>query len=172
MDLRTRPNYVNWLSVYPLATVVIWLIKRVDLFKCLLNISSYEHFRRFVQIFVAGNHDLKLNGRPIDEIQSHLSHAIYLQDSSVVVKGLLIHGSPWTGERTSPAYAFTTPYPELGQKHWSLIPQKTDILVTHSPPYKILDHQGALGSKALRKTVLEDVRYGTPIIKYMHQVFY
>jgi len=110
-----------------------------------------------LQIFVAGNHDTSFVGEAIDHIRARLKHAIYLQDQSVVVEGLHIYGSPWTGKRRSAARAFSTPFPELG-KYWVLIPNETDILVTHSPAHRVLDDNGMMGCPLLRELVIKHIR--------------
>jgi predicted phosphodiesterase len=57
-------------------------------------------------------------------------------------KKLKIWGSPWTlrfpGENPK-ALAFTCPHENDLAEKWALIPEDTDILVTHSPPLGILD---------------------------------
>ena len=91
------------------------------------------------KIFVAGNHELSFPGQPREEFQKLIPNGVYLQDSSVVIEGLKIYGSPWNGLRhSSKARGFAVPYSKL-EKYWDLIPQDTDILVTHNPPKFILD---------------------------------
>lgn len=90
------------------------------------------------KIFVAGNHELNFMHHSAEHTQSLLKNAIYLQDSSVVIEGIKIYGSPWNGKRRSRARGFTVPYPEL-HSYWKQIPDDTDILVTHNPPQSILD---------------------------------
>ena len=108
------------------------------------------------KIFVAGNHELSLYGQPIDRIRARLTNALYLQDNSVLIEGLNIYGSPWSGKRKSPASAYISPYPELG-KYWVMIPKETDILITHSP-HRILDNHGGMGCPLLREIVLKQIR--------------
>jgi hypothetical protein len=93
-----------------------------------------------------------------DTIQSHLPHVTYLQDRSVTIDGLVIYGSPWTFEHYTPAKAFMKPRGTLGSKCWSLIPDKVDILVTHSPPKNILDYDGQCGCGDLRDHIFNRIR--------------
>ena len=51
---------------------------------------------------------------------------VYLQDSSVIIKGLKFYGSP----RTQGAWAFGFIKPN---NMWYSIPDDVDVLVTHSP---------------------------------------
>jgi Icc-related predicted phosphoesterase len=77
----------------------------------------------------------------------------FLNDSSITVQGLVVHGSPWT-----PRYgfwAFMADEHQL-QQHWELIPDHTDILLTHGPPRGILDqteHGIHAGSHTLRQRI-------------------
>ena len=113
----------------------------------------------YVQIFVAGNHERSFDGRSADEIHGALHGTVtYLQDSWVEVEGLRVYGTPWTGERFSPADAFTVPYSELDDAVWSNIPSDTQILVTHCPPYGIMDDDGGLGCERLREAVFKRIR--------------
>jgi len=106
---------------------------------------------------VAGNHELSLNGRSADEIRRRLGDTVhYLQDSSVTVDGVSVYGSPWTGQRLSPAWAFSLPYSRLNDRVWARIPSETQVLVTHCPPGDIMD--GRIGCRHLRDTVLQRVR--------------
>ena len=58
-------------------------------------------------------------------------------DSGVEIEGLKIWGSPVT-----PLYggAFGKSRPEDRKRHWAQIPDGLDILITHGPPFAILDH--------------------------------
>lgn len=109
------------------------------------------------KIFVAGNHELSFSGQSLDRIRARLPSVIYLQDNAVQIEGLKFYGSPWTGKRRSPASAFVAPYPELG-KYWVMIPKDTDVLITHSPPHRILDNHGGMGCPLLRELVLKQIR--------------
>ena len=88
-------------------------------------------------IIVAGNHDnLLKSGYPSNK------KTAYLCDSGTEFGGLKIWGSPWTkrfsGENPR-CLAFSCETEEELAEHWKCIPEDTDILVTHSPPYGILD---------------------------------
>jgi len=66
------------------------------------------------------------------EIKRELSNCTYLEDSSVKICGLKIYGSPWQPEFGGWAYNL-----ERGQEcldKWNMIPDDTDVLITHSPP--------------------------------------
>jgi Icc-related predicted phosphoesterase len=113
-------------------------------------------------IVIAGNHDNLLIQTP----DRHMAHAYchpatYLCDSGTEFeyyderfpeedegflpsgkRTLKIWGSPWTKtfKGMNPhCMAFTKDTEEELNEKWDLIPTDTDILITHSPPYGILD---------------------------------
>ena len=90
------------------------------------------------KIFIAGNHDFYFERESEDTIKNMLpNNVIYLNDSGVEIEGCKIWGSP-----VQPAFSNWAFNREIGasiKKHWDLIPMDTDILVTHGPPFQILD---------------------------------
>ena len=86
------------------------------------------------KVVVPGNHEFVL-----EEPRSRgaITNAILLVDSGVEVEGISIWGSPVT-----PLYggAFGKSRPEDRKGHWAQIPEALDILITHGPPFAILDH--------------------------------
>ena len=119
------------------------------------------------KIFVAGNHDWLFQ---IENRFARLlvSKFIYLQDSFVIVENLKIYGSPWQPRFFDWAFNLNRGR-ELAEK-WSLIPEDTDILITHGPPNGILDQtpQGDFaGCEQLRKRV-EEIRPKAHIFGHIH----
>ncbi len=89
------------------------------------------------KIFIGGNHDTFLENEP-DEVIS-LSKACgvhYLNDSGVDIEGTKFWGSPITPRFHD--WSFMRDEAEIDQ-HWSLIPDDTNILITHGPVWGILD---------------------------------
>ena len=82
------------------------------------------------KIFVAGNHDLCLDGGQIEGLPDN---CFYLCNSGIEFNGIKFWGIPYfisnelNGDTAQLTYK---------------IPQKTDILITHIPPYGILDFEG------------------------------
>lgn len=132
---------------------------------------SWQDFN--YKICIAGNHD-----RCLEQDQSlvfpltyknkeliSLNHSsyedstktIYLQDTKLIVKGgVTIYGSPWTP--TFMNWYFMKDRGESIRKMWDNIPYGLDVLVTHGPPYGILDRnsQGIhCGCEELLKAVKE-----------------
>uniref|UniRef100_A0A023F627 Putative metallophosphoesterase domain-containing protein 1-like isoform 1 n=1 Tax=Triatoma infestans TaxID=30076 RepID=A0A023F627_TRIIF len=65
-------------------------------------------------------------------IKDKLTNCTYLQDEAVNFCGLKIYGTPWQPEFQR--WAFNLPRGEECLKKWHMIPDDTDILVTHTPP--------------------------------------
>lgn len=90
------------------------------------------------KVLIAGNHDGKIeNG---DYYFNHEWFG-YLCDSGTEFEGLKIWGSPWTVKfkGLNPHCAAFTGSEDFIAKKFDLIPHDTDILITHSPPFTILD---------------------------------
>ncbi len=90
------------------------------------------------KIFIAGNHDFFFERMPESYIQSLIPENVtYLNDSGITLKGIKIWGSPvqpWFYD-----WAFNRQRGTDILKHWDLIPDDTDILITHGPVHGILD---------------------------------
>lgn len=99
------------------------------------------------KIAIAGNHDFLFERSP-GEATTLLRDAgvTYLQDTGVNVEGLSIYGSPWQPEFMN--WAFNVPRGRLA-RYWDLIPSGLDILVTHGPPFGILDQSTPAGTRRL-----------------------
>lgn len=79
------------------------------------------------KIFVCGNHDECLYGANIDGLDSNVH---YLHNSSVEIDGLKFYGvSMFMNDCITPRQ----------DQFYDNIPDDTDILITHSPAYGILD---------------------------------
>lgn len=93
------------------------------------------------KIMVGGNHDMCLFNKSFPFDDEWLG-ATWLNDSGCEYEGLKLWGSPWTAwfKGINPhCKAWTLTGDEKLAKKWALIPDDTDILITHSPPLGILD---------------------------------
>ena len=89
-------------------------------------------------VFIAGNHDGWMQkNQKIWTLKTEDSDIIYLCDSGAEFEGLKIWGSPWTP--TYGCWYFMKNRGDEIKSAWDLIPDDIDILVTHGPPYGILD---------------------------------
>lgn len=88
------------------------------------------------KILIAGNHDWCFQNDP-EAARRRVTGAIYLQDSGVTLDGIRFWGSPWTPVFFDWAFNLGRGAP-LAER-WALIPEQTDVLITHGPPAGILD---------------------------------
>lgn len=90
-----------------------------------------------IKILIAGNHDWGFESDPdrFSDMAS-LYGVTLLNDSGTSYRGIKIWGSPVQPEFHG--WAFNRTQATIG-KHWDMIPDDTDILITHGPPRGILD---------------------------------
>ena len=96
------------------------------------------------KILVPGNHETFIQTDASN--RSLLSNAVVLVNEGVEIEGLRIWGSPVTAG-FGPAFGISSP--EERRRLYAKIPNDTDILITHGPPFGRLDcdprsnvHQG------------------------------
>jgi predicted phosphohydrolase len=87
------------------------------------------------KVVIAGNHDCAFAQDP--SARSWITNATYLQDEQLVIGGLRLWGSPWQPRFFD--WAFNLDRGEPLRRVWAKIPAGIDILMTHGPPYGILD---------------------------------
>jgi len=93
------------------------------------------------KIFIAGNHDGCLDGKNAETIQRFLpENCFYLCKSGVTIEGLKFWGVP---------FFFSDDVDRNPAEIMAQIPADTDVLITHRPPYGILD-------------VANNIAYGCP----------
>ena len=122
-------------------------------------INWFQNIKVFdTKVFISGNHDHcfeKVNEphhkRDFDWVRhlmapENLSQLdiVYLEDSEFTIetpefsKPIKFYGSPWQPWFYDWAFNLPRMGEELEQK-WSMIPNDTDVLITHTPPNGILD---------------------------------
>lgn len=92
------------------------------------SLSQYKY-----KVMIAGNHDFIFEKDTELALSLIPENVIYLNDSGVTIDDIKIWGSP-----IQPAFynwAFNRPRGEEIKKHWDLIPDDTNVLITHGPPY-------------------------------------
>lgn len=139
------------------------------------KINNYD-----TKVLIAGNHDRWIQDEP-EEARGMLTGyktIEYLQDEELTLyfdgpngdtpeDNIHIYGSPWQPEFYN--WAFNLPRNgEEMKARWDAIPERTDILVTHGPPYGYLDVPG--GSRSIR-VGCEMLRYRVDEIKPKIHVF-
>ncbi len=79
------------------------------------------------KIFICGNHDECLYGATIDGLDGNVH---YLCNSGIEIESLKFYGVPmFMGDCIT----------DRQTRHYANIPDDTDILITHTPPFGILD---------------------------------
>lgn len=104
-----------------------------DLFNKWINNETYEHI-----LLIGGNHDNKLYIKGDSILHKKIT---YLFNDEVIINGTKFFGSPHSllFDRINPrckAFSLTEEGIKKKVEKW---PDQVDILITHSPPYGILD---------------------------------
>ena len=97
------------------------------------------------KIFICGNHDECLYGASINGLDSNVH---YLCNSGVEIEGVKFYGVPmFMADCIS----------ERQNENYAAVPADTDVLITHTPPYGILDFDDNIhyGSEELLQRVAE-----------------
>ena len=107
----------------------------------------------------------------------------YLQDNSMRIltpfagssasdSGIEVYGAPWQPEFCN--WAFNLYSSSALKEKWDLIPNSTDVLVTHGPPYMILDRTlegNFTGCQQLREAIEERVKPRLHIFGHIHEAY-
>lgn len=94
--------------------------------------ASHPHVNK---IIVPGNHDFFFEKEALTEI---IPEGIeILIDRAMNIGNLKFYGSPYIPAEGN--WAFSKERGAEIRKHWERIPSNTDVLITHTPPYGILD---------------------------------
>lgn len=121
------------------------------------------------KLLIAGNHDF-LFEKDSDYARSLISSSIiYLENSACEIMGLKFWGSPVTPWFFD--WAFNKQRGEEIRRFWDEIPSDTDVLVTHGPPFGILDKNARgenTGCEELCRA-LERVRPRLHIFGHIHE---
>lgn len=137
-----------------------------------LNWFSHQPARH--KVMIAGNHDFSFQK---NDMRAYVpSNVTYLENEVIKIEDLVIFGSPWTPYFYD--WAFNGTDEEQGDrlgpnlnKLWSECPENVDIMITHGPPYQILDknREGqSCGSKMLLKH-LERIQPRFNICGHIHE---
>ena len=159
-------------------------------------VEWFESLRGFRhKILIAGNHDVTMDpshpsasSTPKEDLaeirrlvtESREFH--YLHDSSVVIDGTRFYGAPYvcldmpagSPPALSPQgarWAFSLSDIEIASTRvWERIPDDTDVLITHGPPFGIMDRSftGNVGDDFLLLEVMERVRPRVHIFGHVH----
>ena len=94
------------------------------------SLQKHKH-----KILVPGNHDFYFEKKPHLDIVPDNIHVLI--DKAISIDGIYFWDSPVTPG--SGNWAFQKERGNQIAKHWDLIPENTDVIISHTPPYGILD---------------------------------
>jgi predicted phosphodiesterase len=94
------------------------------------------------RVVCGGNHDRLFQNTP-DFARQLLTNATYLENTGVTIDGVSFWGSPYTPEFLN--WAFMYRRGPQANDYWDQIPTELDVLITHGPPYGILDQTMSRG---------------------------
>ena len=106
------------------------------------KLSSLARFNEWIdkhpfkhKLVIAGNHDGFIEENPT-LARDMMSDFTYLENSEYVIDGVKFYGSPMTPIFLDWHFMAT---PDRLKRYWDAIPNNTDILITHGPPWGIMD---------------------------------
>jgi predicted phosphohydrolase len=124
------------------------------------------------KVFIAGNHDFYFEKAGRSELEEIIpKNVIYLNDSGTLIDNIKIWGSPVTPWFYN--WAFNRPRGASIQKHWHLIPDNTDVLLTHGPVFGILDrviNSTSTGCKNLLDKV-QQIKPKVHVFGHIHEAY-
>ena len=120
------------------------------------NASQVEDFLDWLskldfqhKIIISGNHDIDLKTNQSLLATEMPKGIVQLKNSGIIIEGIPIWG---------------VPYPIIsGSEDWPSIPHNTQILLTHRPPFSILDQPPNFPSKGSKK-LLQHVKLVEPAV--------
>lgn len=128
----------------------------------------YKELEFETKILIGGNHDFFAAEQSELFKEKLPKEVIYLNDSGVMIKGIKIWGSPVQPDLVG--WAFGKERGKEMKIHWDLIPADTEILITHTPPYGILDKSRSgksIGCEELSKR-LEKLQIKFHVFGHVH----
>ena len=137
----------------------------LNFMKWFSGLTQYEH-----KICIAGNHDWLFQREGLRARSLVPNNVHYLENDSVIIEDLMFYGTPVQPPFMN--WAFNVYEPKLSE-YWKAIPDETDVLITHSPPYMIGDlvpwsakHEG---SQTLADEVINRVRPRLHCFGHIHE---
>lgn len=121
-----------------------------------------------VKILVPGNHDFLFEKNETVARSMMSPDTIVLIDEERIVCGLRMYGSPWQPRFYD--WAFNLDRGEQIRRKWDLIPPKLDVLITHGPPWGVMDTVGTrrVGCEELRRA-LDGIQPRLHVFGHIHE---
>lgn len=131
-----------------------------------------KHLPHKHKIVIAGNHDFcfQNHNREVAELMLREAGLIYLNDSGIEIDGVHFWGSPW--QPWFHDWAFNLQRGAEIAKKWALIPDDTNVLITHGPPAGIRDqtkHGMGVGCEELLKRVNQLGKLRLHVFGHIHE---
>lgn len=139
-DLTSNGKRSQWIEA------VQWLESQLDRYEHVVCIAGNHDF--IAEAFMKENAEDKMRAGMFSKPNFH-----YLRDSGVTIDGKHFYGSPWTPRFFD--WAFNADRGLVIKQYWDKIPAYTNVLVTHGPPYRVLDWVGTerVGCEDLREAI-------------------
>jgi len=99
--------------------------------------KKYQHI-----ILVPGNHDRCFESN-FNLAKSLMTNCTILLDEAITIDGLKFYGSPWQPRFFN--WAFNVDRGVKIARKWAMIPDDTNVLITHGPPFGIGDKTSLTG---------------------------
>lgn len=129
--------------------------------------QPHEH-----KIFIAGNHDFYLEKLDREDLKKLIPENLqYLENSGVTIQGVKFWGISHT--QNNGQWAFNLDNCLKTSNPWNEIPSNTNVLITHSPPYKINDllKNGEHIGNASLYTALNKININFHIFGHVHDAY-
>ena len=123
------------------------------------------------KILIAGNHDFLAERNPKAFRSLIPKNVIYLEDSGTEIQGIKFWGSPITPWFYD--WAFNRRRGAEIKSYWDLIPNDTEVLITHGPPFGFGDltfHQDQVGCRDLLEAV-KAIKPKLHIFGHIHEAY-
>jgi len=128
------------------------------------QVGTFRH-----RIFCAGNHDFLFEREPQYARSLIPPNVMYLENSGATIEGVKFWGSPITPYFHD--WAFNRYASAIG-RHWEAIPSDTDVLITHGPPFGVLDRVDGgepVGCPQLLTEIVNRIRPQVHVFGHIHE---
>lgn len=141
-------------------------------FRDFLNKLPHKH-----KLFVPGNHEITMDRKHVEYSKYHKmwlpDDLIILQNSEYIINGIKFYGAPFICPING-RWGFEKDL--VGQTQTcNQIPRDTQVLITHTPPFGILDegfyrgYKESFGSTPLRQTLMDLSKLKLHCFGHMHE---
>ncbi len=119
------------------------------------------------KLWIAGNHDRCLERVNVVD-RWHRPGIVYLEDTGITIHDVKFWGSPYTPDHQDFAFQLR----QSANEKWSHIPSDVNVLITHGPPFGILDSGHGMdhaGCPVLLSEVIDRIKPKIHIFGHIHE---